>query len=373
MALIKLKRPSDGYTITVDENSPIRTAYLQQGWVIDSGQQAAPAPVQAAQPTNTGWVDPATGQSTPVGVGEPKSEYDKRQQATTIPNEDKSWVNQLYQRYFDRDATSAELANWVKETPQALDQFLAKEQYDYGYTSKEMGETNKRRYDDAIAIINASDLPEDIKAIWRLTVGRYPNATDFETSEIINTFNKIKAETIDPYFKELADIAVKDIQTSLGEMKSSRDLELEAEQAAAKKAITDTQAGLEQSGMTFSGKGVKALGTDSAYAGTPTATTPVATPFAGITPELMKGTVGQANRLLSTSSSARYASQQQELGRRAEDYLGTSAVNNLGINYQPAGVNLTGQLANQAETQKASTLQSIINQWREKQNLATNQ
>jgi hypothetical protein len=371
MALIKLKRPSDGFTITVDENSPIRTAYLQQGWVIDDGKQTTPT---ITQPTNTtGWVDPATGQPTAKGVGQPATEYNKTANTQgQIPNEDKSWVNQYYQKYFDRDATSAELANWSKETPAALDQFLAKEQKVYGYVSKAAGEENKKRYDDAIAMIEASDLPADIKQMWKTVVGLYPNATDFNSTEIINTFNKIKAETIDPYFKELADVAVKDIQTSLGEMKSSRDLELEAEQASAKQAVTGAQAGLEKSGMTFSGKGVEALGTDSAYAGAPTTDTPVATPFAGIESNLMKGTVGQANRLLSTSSSARYASQQQQLGRQAENLLGTSAVNNLGINYKPAGVNLTGTMANQAETQKASTLQNIINQWREKQNLSIN-
>jgi hypothetical protein len=382
MALIKLKRPSDGFTITVDENSPIRTAYLQQGWVIDDGKQTTPT---TTQPTNTtGWVDPATGRQTSIGVGEPKSEYDKRNQTTTptptpTPNteispDDKKWINDLYQKYFDRPASSTELTNWVKETPQALDQFLAKEQKTYGYVSKAAGVENKARYDAAIAMTDASDLPADIKQIWKTVVGRYPNATDFETSEIINTFNKIKAETIDPYFKELADLAVTDIRTSLGQMQTTRDMELEQERTVAGENIRQARSGLEKAGMTFSGKGVEELGAESAYARPDEATTaiPEQIPFAGMAGVFNEGKIQQANRLMSTSSAARYQAQQQLLGRQAENLLGTSAVQGLGINYQPAGVNLTGTLANQAEEKKALTLQSLISQWREKQNLATN-
>jgi hypothetical protein len=34
----------------------------------------------------------------------------------------------------------------------------------------------------------------------------------------MNTFNQIKSSTIDPYYKELADVAIKDIQTAKSEM-----------------------------------------------------------------------------------------------------------------------------------------------------------
>lgn len=411
---------------------------------------------------------------------------------TEVSAEDRAWINAAYQKYFDRPATSKELQNWAKETPNALDQFLAKEQKDYGYVSSAMGAERKKRYDDAIAVIDASNLPDDIKQIWRTTVGMYPDATDFNTDEIMNTFNQIKSSTIDPYYKELADVAINDIKTTIGEMSGSRERELEAEQAAAKNAVTNAQSNLEKTGMTFSGKGVEQLGTGSAYAGAPApelapianpnqksgglmqgisgdlgmntgvvlsdtppsgtgqmytqvmppagmkymyqpdgtrVTVPingpsgdysqggslgtvdpnqqspgkyggqtpnlqkpdysymggslgtvdpnqqsqVSTPFAGIDSNLMQGSVGQQNRLISTSTAARYKSDQQELGRQAENFLGTSGASNIsGLNYTPAGVNLTGSNALAKETKTASTLQQLIDQWRTKQENALN-
>lgn len=154
-----------------------------------------------------------------------------------IPAEDKKWVNDLYQKYFDRVATSSEIANWTKENPQALEQFLTAEQKKLGYVSSAMGTERKARYDAAIALIDASNLPDEIKAMWKTTVGNYPDATDFNTTDIINTFNKIKTETVDPYFKELTDVAINDIKTTLGDINTNRNLELEQQNAQAGETI----------------------------------------------------------------------------------------------------------------------------------------
>jgi hypothetical protein len=43
-------------------------------------------------------------------------------------------VNALYNQYFNRPATQAEVQNWVNESPDTLASFLAKEQVKYGYT-----------------------------------------------------------------------------------------------------------------------------------------------------------------------------------------------------------------------------------------------
>jgi hypothetical protein len=148
-------------------------------------------------------------------------------------------------------------------------------------------------------------------------------------------------------------------------MEWTRATELETEQALAKQNITNTQSNLEKQGMTFSWKWVEELGTDWAYAAPGQAN--VVTPFAGIAEWLMQGKVGQSNRLVSTSTAARYASSQQALGRKAEDYLGTAGASGLWLNYTPAWVNLTGSLAEAKETKSAGTLQGIIDQWRAKQ------
>lgn len=47
---------------------------------------------------------------------------------------DPSQINSLYQKYFKRDATSAEIANWSKEPSSSLDSFLQSEQKKYGVT-----------------------------------------------------------------------------------------------------------------------------------------------------------------------------------------------------------------------------------------------
>jgi len=444
MAQIKVKNPVTGGIFTINDTD-FDSVYKPLGWTKVSDTTSTPSSTTS---TNTsGWVDPATGQSTPKGVGELKTEYDKRMNKTTttsttttntqaptgttsnvqkatlygpndtpevvevgsaraaelqaqgwglskgsykaptttntqaptgttinneIPAEDKAWINAAYQKYFDRPATSSELANWAKETPAALDQFLNKEKLTYGYVSKADGIAQKARYDSAIATIESSNLPDDIKSLWKTVVGMYPDATDFNADEILNTFNKIKDETIDPYYKELADIAIADVKDSYKNLISSREMELESERALAGKDIRQAKSSLEKSGMTFTGKAVEELGADSAYAQDGNTAMPTQIPFAGMDGTFYEGNVNQANRLIATSTAARYAKAQQDLGRKAEDYLGTSEASKLGIPYTPAGVNVSGSLGLAAEEKKASTLQTIINQWREKQNLKQN-
>lgn len=292
-----------------------------------------------------------------------------------ISAEDKKWINDLYLKYFDRTATSAELANWSKSTPDALGQFLVSEQKKYGYVSNAQKGIQSDKLKAALAIIDASNLPDEIKALWRQTVSLYPDATDFQPQQIIDTFNKIKTDTVDPYFKELTDLAVGDVKTAFSQMKDARTAELESERYNAGDAIRQAQSGLEKSGMTFSGKGIESLGAGSAYAQSGTdGATPNQVGFAGMPGIFYEGNVNQANRLLSTSTAARYATQQQTLGRAAENQLGSGAVamNIPGLQYTPGNVNVTGALEQQKQGKYASTLQGIIENWKTSQNLKTN-
>ncbi len=294
----------------------------------------------------------------------------------TINPADAKWVNDLYQKYFDRTATSAEIANWIQANPQALEQFLGAEQKKYGYVSTAMGAERKARYDAAMAKIDASNLPDDLKQLWKTVVGNYPDATDFKPEEIINTFNKIKNETIDPYFKELTDVAISDLKTTYNSLNVNRQSELEAERANAGQEIRQAKTGLEKSGMTFTGQGIENLGAQSAYAqnnnnGTVAEGTALQTPFGGL---FYEGNVNQANRLVSTSSASRYHQAQQDLGRRAEGLIGSGGVMSAlpGLQYTPAGVNLTGQYGVEKTQKYSSTLQGIIDNWRNAQKLKTN-
>lgn len=292
-----------------------------------------------------------------------------------ISAEDKKWINDLYQKYFDRTATSAEIANWASSTPAALDQFLVSEQKKYGYVSNAQKAVQSDKLKAALAIIDASNLPDEIKALWRQTVSLYPDATDFQPQQIIDTFNKIKTETVDPYFKELTDLAVGDVKTAFNQLKDARTSELESERYNSADAIRQARAGLEKSGMTFTGKGIEQLGASSAYAqNADGVATPSQIGFAGMPGVFYEGNVNQANRLLSTSTAARYAAQQQTLGRAAENQLGSGAVaiNLPGLQYTPGNVNVTGSLEQQKQGKMASTLQGIIENWKTSQNLKTN-
>lgn len=319
---------------------------------------------------------PSPTESVAPPTGDTNAASDNTGSDVGVDPADAKWINDLYKKFFDRSATSAELANWAKENPNSLETFLGQEQQKYGYVSQASGEDKKRRFDEAIAVIDASDLPQEIKDMWKTVVGNYPDAKDFEATEIIDTFNKIKADTIDPFFQELADVAINDLKTSFSALESSRVSELEAERANAGQDIRQTKEGLEKAGMTFSGRGIEELGAQSAFAQSPSDTvqTPLQTPFANLADTFYEGNVNQRNRLVSTSSAARFAANQQALGSQAEKFLGTQAVleGAPNLNFAPSGVDLTGANQLSQQTREASTLQGIINNFEAKQQLKTN-
>jgi hypothetical protein len=288
-----------------------------------------------------------------------------------IDNADKTWINQLYQKYFDRDATSAELLNWSKEVPATLDGFLKAESQKYNYTSKYFKDESNKRLDEALATIDASNLPPDIKEMWRTVVKGYPPGVEYDTAEILATFNKVKQETIDPYFKQLADTAVADIRSNMTQLEQTRAQELETERANAGLNIRQAKEGLEKSGMTFTGKAIETLGKDSAYAqpGVGDATTvPAQTPFGGM---FYEGTVNQGNRLMATSSELRAKAAREAVARNAENLLGTAGAQGLGLTGL-AGTVATGSQEVQKQGQYGSTLNEIISNYRAKQDALTN-
>ena len=214
--------------------------------------------------------------------------------------------------------------------------------------------------------------PQDLIDLGALAIEQYPEGQAFDVQEVINTFNKIKAETIDPYFKELTDVAISDFKNAQQNIEATRQLQLEQEQLAAGKNIEQTQAGLERAGLTFSGKGVEQLGLKSAYAAPGAGVEgaiPELQPFAGLTEE---GAINQANKLMTQASAQQYQQQVQALGRSAENVLGTTGAAGLGFGYAPAGVDLTGQMGAEQQQKYATTLQQLIEQQRNKQNLTTN-
>jgi len=290
----------------------------------------------------------------------------------TVSPQDAQWVNALYQKYFDRVATSSELANWAKESPQALDQFLASDAKKYGYTSKYFQDTNNKSLEDALSVIDGSNLPPAIKDLWKTVVKGYPQGIEYNTDDILKTFQNIKDQTIDPHFRELTNIAMNDFKTQADALKTNRTNEVETQQANATQNVQDTQKGLEGSGLTFSGKAVDQLGAKAAFQqpganGASALPDQSTLPFGG----LAEGKVNQANRLIASSSQNRFTQAQQSLGAAAEAKLGSGGVAGLGIDYNPIG-GITGDLKTQQEGQYGTTLNQVIDNYNKKQTLNTN-
>jgi len=201
-------------------------------------------------------------------------------------------------------------------------------------------------------------------------VSNYPPGVEYDNAEILAAFKKTRDETIDPYFQELTDIAMKDFQKAYESIEGSRTREMEAQNTQFGEEIRQAKSGLEKSGMTFTGEAIEQLGGESAFSQEgQVGEVPGQIPFGGM---FYEGLVPQSQRLLSTSTSARYQDTLQQLGRSAEGMLGTEQAGGLGIPFESAGVDKTGQLAERKEAQEASALQALINQYKEKQQSLTN-
>lgn len=320
------------------------------------------------QPTSPTTTTPTTPTSSSGGMTSPGGPSGTQ---NVVNPSDKAWIDSYYQKYFDRTATSSELANWAKETPQALEQFLAGDAKKLGYTSKFFQDTNNKSLQDALSVIDSSTLPPAIKDLWKTVVKGYPQGMEYNTAEILKTFQTIKDQTIDPHFRELTNIAMNDFKTQLDNLQTNRSQEEEAQRANAGDNIRQAKEGLEKSGLTFSGKGIEQLGKDSAYQQPGQANgsqLPDQMPFGGL---FYEGKVNQANRLMATSSKSRFDQAQQALGAAAEQKLGTSGAAGLGITYNPTG-GVTGDITTQQQAQYGSSLNQIIDNYNKKQTLNTN-
>lgn len=160
MATITLKRPSDGQTITIDENSVLKNHYLGQGWVISNNNENNNQNNQTNQNNQNGSVlfsaygytvySNATKSliTAPDGSGKKAvkwtnpdgsyvwetidgdnvknyaSQYYQSQESSETSSND---INSLYQKYFSRDATSAEINEWKTQSTSNLETQLKKD------------------------------------------------------------------------------------------------------------------------------------------------------------------------------------------------------------------------------------------------------
>jgi hypothetical protein len=181
--------------------------------------------------------------------------------------------------------------------------------------------------------------------------------TDF--AEILLALKRVSDTTIDPYIANLSDKARQDVMATKAQQDQARQLELESESETAKQNIENTQANLEASGMTFSGAAIKQLGNQAAQQNT-----------YGI-----EGLVPKANRLMSTGSQARYDANVRNLARNYEDAYGSAAAGQLfgATNIAGGTTEAMSTAGQQKEQLKGSVLNSLLNQYQQKNTLLTNQ
>jgi hypothetical protein len=192
------------------------------------------------------------------------------------------------------------------------------------------------------AAIKRKEIPYDLGEVFKEIVKNYPEGMPFNPQEVINTFNKIKNETIDPYYRGLVNLARDEFTSGYQALQEERAVAKETEEAQASENIRQAKENLEARGMTFSGEAVKALGAESAY------------PFAGVQTE---GSIPQANRLMAKSSSSKYQQQLKSLGRGGETILGTEATAGLGL---PTVGGVEGNIETQKSQDYGQSLRDIL-------------
>lgn len=233
---------------------------------------------------------------------------------------------------------------------------------------------------DALDNLEASPffqgLPEDQKALLRMTVKSWNPEQEVNMDNVMKEFNNIKTNTIDPYFKEQVDVFTRDVQDQWSTLEKNRQMQLEQERALEGGNIRQAKSDLEARGMTFSGQGIEQLGDKAAYSQEGETGIPGQTPVGaeedltqkgGMTfkdGRFFEGSVNQANRLMASSSMKRYLDNVNRVGRSAENVLGANQAAGLIPGYSPAGVT-TGSLEAQKQSQLADTLGQLAGQQRQ--------
>jgi len=214
--------------------------------------------------------------------------------------------------------------------------------------------------DEAVknGIINA-----DEAALFKDTVRNWDLSKDINIENILTEFKNIKDTTIDPHFAGKIGVFTKDLEDKLAYQKGERLREEEQEGASEKLRIEGAQANLEQSGLTFSGQGINELGGQSAFA-------------QGDKPDAFlkqrqygggyaEGRVPMANRLIATSSAARYQKALSGQAVGAEQYLGSEGIGGYNFgSYRPVS-GVAGAINDEKDSVYAGTLGQIAGQERQ--------
>ena len=287
----------------------------RQGWTADTGVTTTTQPsgeTTTGEPTTTGGMTP----------------YE---------------INSMYQKYFGRNAESAEMDYWTGRSDTELRNQLESDYSDpvtgaghpYDGSPIDKGQTQSRKdlqkkeaTDEGLAFIEEARKQGRITDEWASLLSGSLEAYGAETinaEDIIASFEEVRKE-IDPHFQGLTDLMIQSIKDSLLSKEEQRLLELQQEGMNKEEAIRTAQGELESKGLTFTGKGVEELGVLSAYA-------PGQVPSG----TLGEGSVQKRQNLIAESSQARHQAELKQIGLSAEEQLGSEGLAGLSLPYAKVG------------------------------------
>lgn len=195
--------------------------------------------------------------------------------------------------------------------------------------------------DDAVA---NGVITSEMGDFYKRVVKEY-EGEDVKVDEIMKTYQKIKEDTIDPFYEELADISTEELQRNVEQLKTARERELEVQETKEEQDIRQSRANLEQSGLLNTGESVKQLGQLSPYQ------------------TAMEGLIPQQHRIISSSTQDQYHNRLGQLARTSEKYFGSVPAGTFagtGWNYDSMGVDKTAELPYQKEQAMGGVLGSLI-------------
>ena len=342
-----------------------------------------------------GWYDSATGQATSPGVGtygsygddssgeNNNSGEEDKQNGGNLPTVNEA-MDRLRQRGYAIISPGQEVPTYHFDDAYGYDPSLADDvaeqelrQAGYTilapwnrvddesfYTSDENGQTpytpDTESLQSSLDYIDqqfqAGNITFEMAETFKNVVRNYPPGIADNADEILNTFEKIRNETIDPYYRNQVDMIKGQFQSNILNLETQHRIEREQEEIIAAERMRGARGQLEASGMTFSGEGVRQLGTQSA--------------LEGATGE---GQIPQYNRMIANSSAARREAAIQNLGGQMEQQLGTGMGGlNLG-GYNPYSSGWGGNIEQNRQSQYGQTLSGLLGNYQQSQQFQTQQ
>ena len=224
--------------------------------------------------------------------------------------------------------------------------------------------------DSAYKIIDAAlkkgDLTQAQADAYKKIVKEWDPNKLVNVENVLADYQKVADDTIDPYWQEQLNFETGVLQEAVRQQQRQQEMQNEIDRTTAGNNIRQSQAGLEKSGMTFTGEGIEQLGGTSAYSQGPSSGVPAQTPFGGLFHE---GKVNQANRLMTSSTLAKYSDALTKLGQSAEERLGSKGVAGLVPGYTPTTNDLEGSLTTDWNQAKGQAFLNSMDYWNTKSQL----